>query len=96
MQKTAYKDIGVFKKFHDTIVGKDNITVLSFTENSITSNIWYASGPWDKPDILESARLLFPYAKHRVVFVKQFKEEDLPMFKLKRFSKADKELEYAD
>lgn len=58
-----------------TVVGKDNISLISFTQNSILNSIWLANGTTEKPDEGrkgmegkegESARLLFPYINHLV------------------------------
>ena len=66
------------------VVGKDNISLLSFSPRSITNSIWFASGNYEKPDDNESHRLLFPYVKHKIEFNSNFKEEELPAETIKR------------
>ena len=70
-QAAVFTDTRTASKFQDTVVGKDNFSVISFNRNTVTNRIWYASGQFDAFDKNEANRLLFPYAEHSINLISQ-------------------------
>lgn len=62
-----------------TVVGKDNVSVLSFAHNRITNSIWFANGNKTGPDDAEAYQLLYPLVQHKVVLNSNFNEAELPV-----------------
>jgi hypothetical protein len=84
-QKVSASEQGVAGKSYPntaglqpTVVGKDNISLLSFTPGSITNSIWFANGDYYKPHATEAYRTLFPFVKHTVNFNPKFVNGELP------------------
>jgi hypothetical protein len=86
-QHMRYTDGRNVDSVHDVVIGKDSISLLSFTNNSITNNIWFAVAKYDKPHPDEDHKLLYPYASHKVVFNDVIKPDELPLSELKKMSK---------
>ena len=62
-----------------TAVGKDNISLVSFTPNSVINKFWYASGGHDKPSDVESSNLLLPFTTHRIEFNNKIDNNEIPI-----------------
>ncbi len=62
-----------------TAVGKDNISLVSFTPNSIINKFWYASGDNEKPSDSESLNLLLPFTTHRIEFNNKVDISEIPL-----------------
>jgi len=62
-----------------TAVGKDNISLVSFTPNSVINQFWYASGSHDKPSDVESSNLLLPFTTHRILFNNKIDNNEIPI-----------------
>jgi hypothetical protein len=70
------------------VCGKDNISMVSFTKNSITNSIWFANGTEKGSDSRESQKMVFPFIKHIVKFNSQFTAADLPSSEFKKIREA--------
>jgi hypothetical protein len=78
-QAANFKELTDEPGIHDTVIGKDNITLISFSGNSIISRIWYANGNRNKPDAREGKRLLFPYAAHVINLNAKIILDEIPL-----------------
>lgn len=77
-QAKVFKDFTNDNFVHNTVIGKDSISLISFKQGSLTNTIWFAGGQMNGPDRKESNRMLFPFAKHTVNFNGVFKQNELP------------------
>ena len=70
-QAAVFTDPRTASKVQDTVIGKDNFSLISFNRFTVTNRIWYASGQFDAFDKNEANRLLFPYAEHSINLISQ-------------------------
>lgn len=88
-QKTRYPDYRNDDLVHDVVVGKDNISLLSFSKDSITNTIWFASAgsASRKQNLYEDHKLIFPFAVHKVVFDDATTASEMPVNELSKMKK---------
>ena len=85
-QSAKFRDKTSLSPVPGTVVGKDNLALISFSPDAITASLWLANGAREKPDDKEADRLLFPYVKHPVSVSAKTNPAELPVKEFDRIT----------